>query len=93
MLVLTRGINETIVIGEGIEIMVIGVKGRKVKLGVRAPIDVTVHRKEVYLNIQGENIDAARNNTVDAKSIDFVNRLLARRAASGSDSSGSERLF
>lgn len=76
MLVLTRGINETIVIGDGIEIMVVEVKGRKVKLGVRAPLEVPVHRKEVYLGIQDENINAARNNALNLRILKDVKRLL-----------------
>ena len=59
MLVLSRQINETIMIGDNIEITVVDVRGDKVRLGIVAPKNITVHRKEVYLAIQEENIKAA----------------------------------
>ncbi len=55
MLVLTRRINQSIKIGDDIEITVVEVRGDQVRLGVAAPRDVAVHRKEVYLQIQQEN--------------------------------------
>ncbi|MCW5938297.1 MAG: carbon storage regulator CsrA [Fimbriimonadaceae bacterium] len=55
MLVLTRKINQSIVIGDGIEIVVLEVRGEQVRLGIRAPRDVTVHRKEIFEQIQAEN--------------------------------------
>ena len=54
MLVLSRYANDSIMIGDDIEIMVIKVQGGKVRLGITAPRDVTVHRKEIYLKIQEE---------------------------------------
>jgi carbon storage regulator len=54
MLILTRKAGETIVIGDDIEISVVAIAGGKVRIGVRAPKDVTVHRKEVYLDVQAE---------------------------------------
>jgi len=59
MLVLTRRLNQSIKIGDDIEITVIEVRGDQVRLGVAAPRDVSVHRKEVYLQIQQENRAAA----------------------------------
>lgn len=59
MLVLTRKVNQTIVIGEGIEVVVLEVRGEQVRLGIKAPRDVTVHRKEIYEQIQGENVIAS----------------------------------
>jgi carbon storage regulator len=61
MLVLTRRLNQSIKIGDDIEITVIEVRGDQVRLGVAAPRDVTVHRKEVYLQIQQENRAAAES--------------------------------
>ncbi|OHD69252.1 MAG: carbon storage regulator [Spirochaetes bacterium RBG_16_49_21] len=58
MLVLARRLNESIMIGDEIEIVVIDIKGDQVKLGIRAPKRVTVHRKEVYEEIKKENIAA-----------------------------------
>ncbi|WP_019243080.1 MULTISPECIES: carbon storage regulator CsrA [Bacillus] len=58
MLVLTRKIGETIIIGEQIEITVIESKGDQIKLGIQAPKDVEIHRKEIYQAIQNENKQA-----------------------------------
>ncbi|MEQ6388780.1 carbon storage regulator CsrA [Bacillaceae bacterium S4-13-58] len=63
MLVLTRKVNEAIQIGEDIEIKVLGIDGEQIKLGVSAPKHVDIHRKEIYLEIQRENSDAAGVST------------------------------
>lgn len=59
MLVLTRKRNESIMIGDEIELVVVDIHGDQVKLGIRAPRTVAVHRKEVYEEIQRENVLAA----------------------------------
>jgi carbon storage regulator len=61
MLVLTRKINEAIIIGDDIEIAVVDIKGDQVKLGIRAPRSVKVYRHEVYEAIQDENRRAAES--------------------------------
>jgi carbon storage regulator len=61
MLVLARRINESIMIGDDIELVVIDIKGDQVKLGVKAPKKVTVHRKEIYDDIRRENLSALNN--------------------------------
>lgn len=58
MLVLARRLNESIMIGDEIEVVVIDIKGDQVKLGIKAPRKVTVHRKEIYQEIKQENIAA-----------------------------------
>ena len=58
MLVLTRKRNESIVIGDDIEVSVLGVVGEKVRLGIDAPRDIPVFRKEVYLEIQQQRLEA-----------------------------------
>ncbi|MDX8044601.1 carbon storage regulator CsrA [Gracilibacillus sp. S3-1-1] len=63
MLVLTRKTNEAIQIGDDIQIKVISVDGDQVKLGISAPKDVEVHRKEIYQAIQQENNEAANVST------------------------------
>jgi len=57
MLVLTRETNQSIMIGDDIEIVVVAVQGGKVRLGINAPRDVPVHRKEVYEIIRREKPD------------------------------------
>ncbi|MCX8125018.1 MAG: carbon storage regulator CsrA [Spirochaetes bacterium] len=61
MLVLARKINESIMIGDDIEIVIIDIKGDQVKLGIKAPKSVAVHRKEIYEEIQKENIAAMKS--------------------------------
>ncbi len=52
MLVLTRKKNESIVIGDNIEITVVDIQGDQVRIGINAPKNVSIHRKEIYLEIQ-----------------------------------------
>ena len=54
MLILTRRLGETLVIGDDITVTVLGVKGNQVRVGVNAPLGLPVHRKEVYERIRGE---------------------------------------
>ena len=61
MLVLTRKPNQSIMIGDDIEVSIVEIKGDQVKLGITAPKAVKVHRKEIFEAIQQENIDAARS--------------------------------
>jgi len=60
MLVLSRAKNETIMIGDNIQIVVVDVKGDRVRLGINAPREIAVYRKEIYDAIQQENIQAAQ---------------------------------
>ena len=59
MLVLTRKKDESIIIDDKIEVKIIGIEEGKVKLGIAAPKDIEIHRKEVYLEIKNENKKAA----------------------------------
>ncbi len=54
MLILTRRVGETLMIGDEVTITVLGVKGNQVRIGVNAPKDVAVHREEIYQRIQKE---------------------------------------
>ncbi|PIE76935.1 MAG: carbon storage regulator [Clostridiales bacterium] len=64
MLILTRKRNESIIINDNIEVVVIEAEDGRVKLGINAPKSVKVHRKEVYESIISENV-AATQNKVD----------------------------
>ncbi len=73
MLVLTRKENESIMIGDDVEVKVLDLKENQVKLGIVAPRAVAVHRREVYLAIRAENAQAAA-----AAQLDSVSRLLPK---------------
>ncbi len=55
MLILTRKIGESLIIGNDISIIVLNIKGNEVRIGINAPKDISVHRKEIYLKINNKN--------------------------------------
>ncbi len=59
MLILTRRVGETLMIGDEVTVTVLGVKGNQVRIGVNAPKDVSVHREEIYERIKKEQQAAA----------------------------------
>ena len=75
MLVLTRKRNESIIINDNIEIIVVDIKGDQIKLGIKAPKKVSIHRKEVYEEIQKENKLAAEAVSKFQKIKEFENLL------------------
>jgi carbon storage regulator len=77
MLVLSRTCEETIMIGDAVEVTVLDVRGDRVRLGIRAPAAVPVHRKEVYLALKEENARAAG---ADATAIERASQFFERRA-------------
>jgi len=62
MLALTRKVGESIVIGDNVEITIISVTGDQIKLGIDAPRSISIHRKEIFLQIQEENKAAAASS-------------------------------
>lgn len=69
MLVLSRQRDETIMIGDDIEVTVVDIRGDKVRLGINAPKEIAVHRKEVYEAIRRENREAAQVKPEDLSGI------------------------
>ncbi len=65
MLVLTRKLNQSIVINDQVEVVVLEIRGEQVRLGIKAPKDVPVHRKEIFDQIQDENKSAAEVSVDD----------------------------
>ncbi|MBY0123465.1 carbon storage regulator CsrA [Bacillus sp. S/N-304-OC-R1] len=62
MLVLTRKPNQSIQIGDDIEIKIIAIDGEQIKIGIEAPKNIEIHRKEIYLAIQEENNKAVNTS-------------------------------
>jgi carbon storage regulator len=65
MLILTRKQGESVAIGDDIKVTVVEIQGKQVKLGVKAPREISVHRQEVYEKIQEENVRAAQVSQED----------------------------
>jgi len=70
MLVLSRKTNESIIIGDDVEVKIVEVKGDYVKLGITAPRCIPVHRKEIYEAIQRENLKATETRVTDLTQLD-----------------------
>ena len=63
MLILTRRVGETLMVGDDVTVTVLGVKGNQVRIGVNAPRDVAVHREEIYERIKQEQNEAENTGT------------------------------
>lgn len=75
MLVLSRKKGESVVIGDEIEISIVDIQSEQVKVAINAPRSISVHRKEIYLQIQEEN-KASANTASDA--IDILNNMVKK---------------
>ncbi len=84
MLVLTRAKDEAIMIGDDIEITVVEVRGDRVRLGIRAPQHVSIHRKEVYVAIRDANLEAARADAAGLAGLGDLGKTLPGTATPGS---------
>jgi len=80
MLVLTRKSNQSIMIGDDIEVSVLSIMGEKVRIGIQAPRDIPVFRKEVYLEIQQERNGAANGSNDLRGEVDEALRKLGTAA-------------
>ena len=65
MLVLTRKLGESIAIDDHIKIVVVQIKGKQVRLGIKAPKETKIHREEVYQAIQDQNTEASQSSLED----------------------------
>ena len=72
MLALSRKVNESVMIGNDVEITILEIKGDQVKIGIAAPKSVPIYRKEIYLQIQESNKEAMQTET----SVEALNELL-----------------
>ena len=79
MLVLSRHRDESIIIGDDIVITVVDIRGDKVRLGIAAPIEISVHRQEVYEAIQRENRQASRLEPKEARQVGRLGAPAIRR--------------
>jgi carbon storage regulator len=62
MLILTRRMNETLMIGDEVTVTILGVKGNQVRIGINAPREVAVHREEIYERIKGGELQRKHRN-------------------------------
>ncbi len=62
MLILTRRVGETLMVGDDVKVTVLGVKGNQVRIGIEAPREVAVHRQEIYERIQAEADEPSPGN-------------------------------
>ncbi|EQC45162.1 carbon storage regulator [Bacteriovorax sp. BSW11_IV] len=76
MLVLTRKLGESIAIDDHIKIVVVQIKGKQVRLGIKAPKETKIHREEVYQSIQEQNTEASK---ADLSSISSLNDELNKK--------------
>jgi len=75
MLILTRRIGESVIIGDNVDVTVLGVKGNQVRIGVNAPKDVTVHREEIYQRICQEQQDGHGNGHLNGHANGHTNGI------------------
>lgn len=76
MLVLTRKLGESIAIDDNIKIVVVQIKGKQVRLGIKAPKETKIHREEVYQAIQDQNTEASQS---DLSHISLLNEELKKK--------------
>jgi len=78
VLVLARRLNQSIIIGNDIEVVIVDIKGDQVKIGIKAPKNVSVHRAEVHQEIQAENIQAV-NVSIKPEELGKLSNILKKK--------------
>lgn len=71
MLILTRRISESVIIGDDVKVTVLGVNGNQIRIGIEAPKDVSIHREEIYERIQKEKLVQSQSNADSEKTPKF----------------------
>jgi len=79
MLALTRKKGESIVVGSNIEVVVLGITGEQVRLGIVAPKNIPVHRKEIFEQIQNENQEAMKESTTKKVTKEMIMHGLTKK--------------
>jgi carbon storage regulator len=79
MLILTRKLGESILIGDDIKVTFLEIRGKQIRVGIEAPKSVTVHREEIYEVIREQNIEAARDTGIPVSNLSDVWGQLAGR--------------
>jgi carbon storage regulator len=72
MLILTRRVGETVMIGNDVTVTILGVKGNQVRVGINAPKNVAVHREEIYERIKREQQGDSQGESQDSEPADFA---------------------
>ena len=72
MLILTRRVGETVMIGNDVTVTILGVKGNQVRVGINAPKNVAVHREEIYERIKREQGDPKTESSHDRQAADYA---------------------
>jgi len=85
MLILTRRLGETLIIGDDVNVTVLGVKGNQVRLGVNAPRDIEVHREEIYLKIKQERKQQIFNEAKKSLGSNSLLKSLAKKLSPAND--------
>ena len=70
MLILTRRVGETLMIGDEVTVTVLGVKGNQVRIGVNAPKEVSVHREEIYERMKNDQSESSDEQTLDSSGLE-----------------------